>query len=340
MRAVVVHGANDIRVEERDPVGPGPNEVQVHIAYAGVCGSDLHYYREGKVGSFVVRHPLVVGHEVVGRVAVDGRAMTDPETALAPGTPVTIHPATLGEPLPGLEHRPSIWPGGRYLGSAATVPHTQGAMCDLFTARADQIRVLPEDLPLERAVLAEPLGVALHALNRAGGVAGRNVLVSGAGPIGLLTAGAAVALGAAEVTATDMLAEPLVLARGLGVTRTAQVGVDPIPERSFEIVIECSGAPAAFDQAVRSVANGGVVVQVGILPGEPRPYTLAEIISREIDVRGSYRFDNEIDQAVELLVVAPVLGQVVTHVFDVGDTVAAFDRALDSRASSKVVIRF
>jgi len=135
MRAVVVHGAKDVRVEEREPKAPGPQEVQVRIAYGGICGSDLHYYHEGKVGSFVVREPLVIGHEVVGRVVLDGRVASDADHALVSGTPVTIHPASPGHALAGIEHRPNIWPETRYLGSAATWPHTQGAMSDLFTAR-------------------------------------------------------------------------------------------------------------------------------------------------------------------------------------------------------------
>lgn len=339
MRAVVVHGAHDVRVEEREPVTPGPGEVQVRIAYGGVCGSDLSYYHKGRVGNFVVREPLVVGHEVVGTVLRDGRPADDPD-ALAPGTPVTLHPATPGTPRPGIEHRPSIWPGGRYLGSAATDPHTQGAMSDLFTARADQIRVLPADLPLERAVLAEPLGVALHAVRRAGGVEGRTVLVSGAGPVGLLAAGAAVALGARSVTVSDLLPEPLAIARELGAEHTVAIGTHEVPAEAFDVVLECSGAPQALTQAVRSAVRGGVVVQVGILPGEPAPVALAELVTREIDLRGAFRFDDEIDDAVRLLAATPALGAVVTHVLDAGDAVAAFELASDARASSKVVLRF
>ncbi|WP_298456765.1 zinc-binding dehydrogenase [uncultured Cellulomonas sp.] len=339
MRAVVVHGAQDVRVEERAPVPPGPGEVQVRIAYAGVCGSDLSYVHKGRVGSFVVREPLVVGHEVVGTVLADGRGADHPD-ALPAGTPVTIHPATPGTPRPGIEHRPSIWPGGRYLGSAATDPHTQGAMSDLFTARADQVRVLPPELPLERAVLAEPLGVALHAVRRAGGVQGRTVLVSGAGPVGLLAAGAAVALGARSVTVSDLLPEPLALARTLGAQHTVAIGDQAVPVEAFDVVLECSGAPQALTQAVRSAVRGGVVVQVGILPGEPAPVALADLVTREIDLRGAFRFDDEIDDAVRLLAATPALGAVVTHVLDADDAVAAFALASDARASSKVVLRF
>ena len=340
MRAVVVHGAKDVRIEEREPAVPGPGEIQVAITHAGVCGSDLHYYNEGKIGNFTVREPLVVGHEVSGRVAYDPRVETDPDHALAPGTPVTIHPGTNGTPVSGLEDRPSIWPGGRYLGSAATWPHTQGAMSDRFTCRVDQIRVLPAELPLERAVLAEPLGVALHAINRAGGVAGKRVLVSGAGPIGLLAAGAAVVLGASEVTITDMLTEPFAIARTLNVSRTLQIGVDEIPREAFDVVLECAGAPAALSQAVQSAARGGVIVQVGMLPGDARPVALSELISREIDLRGAFRFNDEIDDAVEMLAAHAALGTVVTDSFAASDAVAAFVRAADPTRSSKVILTF
>lgn len=340
MRAVVVHGARDVRVEKREPVAPGADEVQIKIAYGGVCGSDLSYYHKGRVGNFVVQEPLIVGHEVVGTVVLDGRATTDPEHALPPGTPVTIHPATPGTPLPGIEHRPSIWPGGRYLGSAATQPHTQGAMSDLFTARADQLRRIPSDLPLKRAVLAEPLGVALHALRRAGEIKGHRVLISGAGPVGLLAAGAAVTLGARSVVVSDLLANPLAIARTLGAHQTVQVGVEELPVEAFDVVLECSGAPVALTQAVQSCVRGGVVVQVGMLPGEPVPLALAELVSREIDLRGSFRFDDEIEEAVDMLASTPAFDAIVTHVFDAEDAVAAFEMASDARASSKVVLRF
>lgn len=340
MRAVVVHGANDIRIEERMPVPPRAGEIQLQIEFAGICGSDLHYFREGRVGAFEVREPLVVGHEVVGRVAADPRAELDPGSALQPGTPVAVHPATPGTPVAHLKDRMSIWPGGRYLGSAATFPHTQGAMSDLVTVRTDQVRVLPQDLPLSRAVLSEPLAVGLHAIRRAGGVAGKRVLVSGAGPIGLLAATACVIQGAEQVTVSDMLSEPLELAHELGVDRTIRIGSQDVPSQAFDVVLECAGAPAALGQAVQAVSRGGVVVQVGSLPAGAHPVDLSAIVSREIDIRGAFRFDDELDEAIVMLAERAAFAAIVTDVFDVTDALAAFERAGDPRASSKVVLRF
>lgn len=334
MTAVVVHGAGDLRVEQRPVPVPQLGEALVRAEYVGVCGSDLAYYRAGKVGAFEVREPLVVGHEVVGRVS------SDPSGAFAPGTAVAVHPATPGRRLPGLEERPNIWPQSRYLGSAATLPHTQGAMSEFFCVRDDQLRALPAGLPMERAVLAEPLGVALHAINRAGTVAGRDLLVSGAGPVGLLVAGAAKALGARRVAIVDLLEQPLERARTIGADEIYRSGRDALPEGGFEVVIECSGAPAALSTALEAAAWGATVVQVGILPGEPRPVALAPIISREIDLRGSFRFIDEIDAAIALLEKTPELGHVLSDVFPVAEAPAAFDRACDASASAKVAVHF
>ncbi len=334
MTAVVVHGAGDLRVEDRPVPTPQQGEVLVRTEYVGVCGSDLAYYRAGKVGAFAIREPLVVGHEVVGRVAYDRSGI------FAPGTPVAVHPATPGHRLPGQEGRPNIWPGSRYLGSAATLPHTQGAMSEFFCVRADQLRALPAELPTRRAVLAEPLGVALHAINRSGGVKGRQLLVSGAGPVGLLVAGAAKALGAGHVTVADLLDQPLARARQIGVDEVCRTDRDALPEGVFDIAIECSGAPAALSTALEATAWGGTVVQVGILPGEPRPVALAPLISREIDLRGSFRFIDEIDDAIDLLDRTPELGRVVSDVFPVSEARAAFDRACDAASSAKVAVRF
>ncbi|MFT9008814.1 MAG: zinc-binding dehydrogenase [Bifidobacterium sp.] len=337
MNAVVVRGAGDLQIEKRPIPIPHTGEVLIRVKYAGICGSDLHYYHEGSVGAFAIREPLVVGHEIVGTVERDTRSGAD---ALPHNTPVAIHPATPGMALPGLEDRPSIWPGSRYLGSAATQPHTQGGMSEFIVARSDQIRALPAGLPLRRAVLAEPLGVALHALHRGGGVRGKRVLVSGAGPVGLLAAGAAVALGASQVASSDVIPEPLARAAALGVTDTYLIdrnGGNP-PKQSFDLVIECSGSPSAVSTAIASAVPGGVVVQVGMLPAGLISADLSQLISREIDVRGAFRFNDEITEAVTLLASDDDLGQIVTDVFGLDEVVAAFDRAADAKASGKVVI--
>ena len=120
MKTLFIHGREDIRLEDVPTPEPGPGEVRLRIAYVGVCGSDLHYYFNGANGAFVVEEPMAPGHEVSGVVDLD------PSGKLASGTPVTVHPATFGEPIPGIEDKRHLFPGGSYLGSASTHPHTQG----------------------------------------------------------------------------------------------------------------------------------------------------------------------------------------------------------------------
>ena len=148
------------------------------------------------------------------------------------------------------------------------LPHTQGGFAEHIVVRQDQIRVLPTTLPLSRAVLAEPLAVGLHALNRAFGVGGAKVLVSGSGPIGILAAGAAKMAGAEEVWTTDLLEEPLKIALDVGVDRAVRIGADELPDQYFDVAIEASGAPVALGSVLAAVRRRGVMVQLGMFhPG-------------------------------------------------------------------------
>src|SRR3954451_18476820 len=166
MKALKIHGAGHMTTEEVPVPEPGVGEVRVRMQYGGICGSDLHYFFEGRNGEFEVLEPFTPGHEMSGVVDLD------PSGRLAAGTPVTIAPATYGTPEAGIEDRRHLWPGGTYLGSASTRPHTQGGMQEQLVVRRDMVRVLPPDLPLLRAALAEPLAVGLHGLTIAGGVTG------------------------------------------------------------------------------------------------------------------------------------------------------------------------
>ncbi len=194
--------------------------------------------------------------------------------------------------------------GGSYLGSASTWPHTQGAASEYLLVEADMVRVLPQELPVRRAVLAEPLAVALHALGKAGDVEGLEVLVTGSGPIGLMAVAAAVAAGA-RVTATDVLAGPLERAAALGAAATVDVSTEAVEANAYAVVLECSGVPVSISTALKAVRPGGTVVQVGMLPDDPRPVNLAPFISKEVRYLGAFRFRDEIDRAVQLLATTP-----------------------------------
>ncbi len=332
MKLLAIHGAEDIRWEDRPTPEPGEGEVRLRVRFVGICGSDLHYYFHGKNGEYAVREPLTPGHELSAEVDLD------PSGRLAPGTPVTVHPARFGPSVAGLEDRPHLRAGGDYLGSAAGFPHRQGGAAEMLLVEEYMIRVLPAGLSLERAALAEPLAVAIHAAGLAGDLRGTRALVIGAGPIGLLVVAAAVHAGAAVVGASDVRPEPLDRARALCATETFLVGTDAIDPESFDVVFECSGVGVALTQAVRAARRAGTIVQVGMLPDAEIGVNLAPMLAKELTLRGAFRFSTEIDDAIALLASTAALDAVVSHVIPATDAVAAFATARDSSASAKVLL--
>ncbi|WP_334151496.1 L-idonate 5-dehydrogenase [Microbacterium sp.] len=332
MKALAIHGKEDIRWEDREVPTPGDGEVRLRVNYVGICGSDLHYYFHGANGEYTIREPLTPGHELSGVVDLD------PSGRLAPGTPVTVHPARYGPSIPGLEDRPHLRPGGDYFGSAAANPHRQGGASEYLLVEEQMVRVLPESLPLERAALAEPLAVAIHAVSLAGDITGKRVLVIGAGPIGLLVVAAAVHAGAAVVGASDVRTEPLDRAQALGATEVSLVGRDTIENESYDVVLECSGVGVALTSAVRAARRAGTIVQVGMLPNADIGVNLAPMLAKELTIRGAFRFSTEIDDAVSMLAESDALDSVVSHVIPASDAVQAFELARDSSASAKVLL--
>jgi L-idonate 5-dehydrogenase len=339
MRSVVVHGPGDLRVDEvPDPV-PGEGEVLIAMEWGGICGSDISYWRHGASGTAVLRHPLVLGHEVAGHVAGLGPGVT----GLTAGRPVTVHPAQLvGDPvLPArITGRTNLHPHVRYFGSAAFDPHTDGGFSELKVVAAGQVRVLPAGVTTRQGALAEPLAVALHALSRAGDVRGREILVNGAGPIGSLVVAAAKYRGAAKVIAADIVDSALAVARAMGADEVRNVASgDPLPE-GVEVVFEASGAPAALGPVLRATARGGTLVQVGNLPGAAVSAALGDLVTREIAWLGSYRFVEEISDALAAMHDGLDVTPVITHTFELDQAAEAMTVAADpGGGSSKVMLR-
>lgn len=338
--AVVVHAAGDLRVEEVPLRAPAAHEAVVRIAYGGVCGSDLHYWTSGAVGESVLRDPMVLGHEVSGevlRAAADGSGPRE-------GVRVVVHPATPGDD--GVTRyppdRPNLSPRGTYLGSAAHHPHTDGAFARHVVLPARMLRALPDGVDLRTAALAEPAAVAWHGVARAGGVRGRRALVVGAGPVGALVVAVLARAGAAHVTAVDLHEEPLRVARAVGADAVLRADdAAGVAACQADVVVESSGHHLGLRSALAGAARGGRVVMLGLLPGGDQPVAIATATTRELELVGSFRFTDEIDDVVGALAdgsldVAPV----VTHVHDVEDAPAAFARALDSATSCKVLLRF
>ncbi len=337
---VVAHAKDDLRVESLTVPEPAPHQAIVDIAFGGICGSDLHYWTHGAAGESILTSPMLLGHEVVGTVRIAAADGSGPPN----GTPVAVHPATPG-PGDGSRYpqdRPNLSPGCTYLGSAARSPHTQGAFARTVVLDSRMLRTLPTGLSLRAAALVEPASVAWHAVSRAGDVRGKRVLVTGSGPIGLLIIAVLRRAGAAEIIATDMFESPLAIAIALGATRTlSATDSDAIAAVDADIAVESSGSYRGLASAVRGVTRGGRVVMVGLLPSGEQPALISLAITRELELVGSFRFIDEIDEVISALTDGSLfVDPVITHEFAIDDALAAFATAQDSARSGKVLLRF
>jgi L-idonate 5-dehydrogenase len=341
VKAVAVHGAHDLRVEDRPTPQPGPGEVLLSIEWGGVCGSDVAYYNHAASGTAVLKHPLVLGHEFAGTVIGLGPDVTDVQI----GERAAVYPPTLigdGKLPDRIAGRVNLYPNTRYYGSAATDPHTDGGFVEQKVVRADQLRRLPETVSTREGALAEPLGVAVHAVHRAQTVErieGRTILVNGSGPIGCLVVAVLKAYGAAEVIAADISDQSLAIAKQMGADRIVNSANEALPQ-DIELVFEASGAAAALGGVLHATARGGTLVQVGNLPATPVSAVLGDLVTREITWLGSFRFVDEMDDAIELMAKGLNLEPVMTHVFGIDDADEALRTAADrSTGSSKVMLK-
>ncbi|MGN7250017.1 L-idonate 5-dehydrogenase [Arthrobacter sp. SAFR-014] len=341
--AVVAHAKGDLRIDDVPLTAPGPDEAVVEVLYGGICGSDLHYWLHGAAGESILKAPLVLGHEISGRVV---RAAADGSGPGA-GTPVAVHPATPG-PGTGPDaprypaDRPNLSPGCTYLGSAARFPHTDGAFSRYVNLPVRMLRALPETLDLRTAALIEPASVAWHAVARAGDVAGKTALVIGSGPIGALVVAVLKRAGAARIVAVDMHAKPLEIATAVGADEVLNAADgEAIARVQADVVIESSGNHHGLASAIQGAARGGTVVMVGLLPTGAQPVLISLAITRELDLKGSFRFNDEIDEVITALADGTLtIDPVITHDYLVTDALEAFDTARNSAQSGKVLLNF
>lgn len=335
MLGAVCHGAKDLRVEAVELAELAPDEVLVSVAYGGICGSDMHYYHRGAVGDFALRQPMVLGHEISGKIVATGSAVT----GLKPGMPAALDPSRACLSCRNCRAgRSNLCLDMRFLGSAGRFPHVQGGFAQQLVLRQDQVIPVPESTDLLKLSVAEPLSVALHAIARAGNLAGKRVLVTGSGPIGLLTAGAARMAGAALVVSTDIEDAALAVAReGYGVDAAFNVRSDPQAlsrfsedADQFDVALEASGSAEALRSLFLAVRRGGRIVQLGMLPPGETGLPVNLLQTREIDLVGAFRAHDEFRLAVELIVsgrfdVSPIL----SGTFPLSRAQEAFEQAGD-----------
>lgn len=305
MQAGVLHGSRDVRMEEIPRPKVGSGQVLLRVRRAGICGSDIHYYVHGYCGRFVPTRPFVLGHEFVATVEEVG----DDDGSLDVGTRVAVNPATsCGHCEPCRAGRANLCGSVVMLGSASTVPPTDGAFAEYVVMPARQCFALPDSMPDADAAMLEPLGVALHAVRRAGPIAGTRVLVSGGGPIGLLTARAAGTLGAARV----VVSEPTEGRRRLAIELGADAVLNPAgddfvnsalaeSDGGFDVVFEASGAAAAVRSSIAVTRRGATIVQIGTVSGNDVSLPVNDLMVCELSLLGTFRYANEFSEALRLV---------------------------------------
>jgi L-idonate 5-dehydrogenase len=343
MKTLVCHAAKDLRIETTELPVLGDQQLLVRVAYGGICGSDLHYYQNGGFGTVRIKQPMALGHEFSGTVDAVGAQVT----AFKPGQRIAISPSRpcgqcrfcqLGQ------HNHCL--NMRFYGSAMPFPHIQGGFSEKLVIDASQAHPIADHLSLSEAALAEPLSVGLHPIQRAGGVLGKQVLVTGCGPIGSLLIGGLRRAGAARIVAVDIADLPLQCARNMGADETINLltqadGLDQYKadKGQFDAVFEASGSPAALRTALDVIAPRGVLVTVGL--GGDISLPMNQIVAKEIDLRGTFRFHPEFATSVQFLNERLINGKpVITSVLPMDRAVEAFELALDKRQSLKVQISF
>ena len=336
MLACRIHAKDDLRVEPQQLPAVGAREVLLKLGAGGICGSDLHYYFEGRNGSFVVREPLIPGHEASAVVAAVG----DGVTRVAVGDKIAVSPShACGRCDYCRSGREHLCENMRFLGSASVFPHAQGLFREFFVMGERQCYPVAGDVSLGELAFAEPLAVALHAVHRGGDLLGKSVLVTGAGTIGCLTILAARLAGAARVSVSDILDRPLEQGRAVGADAMLHAARDAEALRSpqFDVAFEVSGSLAALNTCVAAVKRGGVVVQVGTLPHEPLPFVVNDVMAKELDLRGAFRWGIEFDWAVRYLSTRRVdVRPLLSGQYPLAEAVAAFHAAADKNRSTKV----
>jgi L-idonate 5-dehydrogenase len=343
MEALVIHAPGDLRVEEIPTPDLGPDQLRVRVRCGGICGSDLHYFQHGGFGTVRIKEPMVLGHEVAGVIEAVGTAVgrfqAGDRIAVSPSRPCGLCRYC----QQGLQNHCLDM---RYYGSAMRTPHVQGAFRQQIVVDTSQAYELADNVSDGEGSMAEPLSVALHAVCRAGPLLGRNVLVTGCGPIGALLVIAARRAGASNIVVTDVSAAPLRSATKVGADLTINVAEQPdglgrftADKGSFDLLFEASGNERALRGAFDALRPRGVIVQVGL--GGEMTLPVNTIVTKEFDLRGAFRFHEEFETAVELLNKGLVdVKPLISATLPYRDAARAFALAADRSQAMKVLLDF
>ena len=333
-QAAVLYAPHDIRIEERPVPKPGPREVLIEIKAVGVCGSDVHYYEHGRIGSYVVRQPLILGHEASGIIVDVGEGVNKgrvgERVAIEPGIPDGVCEQCRSG-------RYNLCPNVRFFGT----PPIDGAFTNYVTIPESFAYKLPDQMSDEEGALIEPLSVGLWACRKAMLRGADHVLITGAGPVGVLALKVALALGATQITMTDVSPQRLEMGRKLGATRTVNVAETPLTNVGVEadVLIECSGNQKALMDGIRSLRPAGKAVAVGMNPGEEVSVPMSFLQNREITLTGTFRYANTYADAIALVATGHIdLKPIITGHYALEETEQALQATKNDPANIKSVV--
>ena len=325
MKAAVLHRPLDLRVEMVDVPRVRAKDVLIRMRRVGICGSDVHFYLRGKIGSFVVEKPLILGHECSGEVAEVGDEVANVKV----GQRVVVEPGfTCGVCEACRSGRYNLCPNVRFYGA----PPYDGAFAEYALASAENVYPIPDNMTYGEGAMIEPLAVGLMATKRGGVSIHDSVAIFGAGPIGLLALQATKSHGVIETFAIDVIDYRLDYALKLGaetvINASREDPVESIREktggRGVDVVIEASGAPKALQQALDAVKPGGRIVIIGYPPAEV-PIPIDKILIKELDILGVHRYANVFPAAIKLVSSGRInVKTLITHVFPLEKIVEGF----------------
>jgi L-iditol 2-dehydrogenase len=333
MRAAVLRKPGKVVIEDRPIPRAGAGQVVVRVRAVGVCGSDTHYYEHGRIGRFVVEAPLVLGHEAAGEVTDVGPGVT----RLVAGQRVSIEPGvpdlTCGQCLAG---RYNLCANMRFFGT----PPVDGAFAEYVVVHEAFAHPVPGSVGDHAAALLEPLSVGIWACMKARVTAGSRVLITGAGPIGLVSLQAALAFGATEVVVSDVNPVRLAVANELGATTVIDARETSVTDlhRRPEVLLECSGHPPAIGEAIRALDSAGRAVLVG-MSGDEILLPLSVIQERELEVTGTFRYAGTWPRAIALVASRRIdLDRLVTGTYRLDQAEEALTAGRRDQQSVKVVV--
>ncbi len=330
MKALVLREKNKLCIEDVRVDEPfTPEDVRIRITNVGICGSDVHYYLHGRIGDFVVRKPMILGHEASGVVLEVGRAVTH----LRPGDHVCMEP---GIPAPGsaatFAGAYNLDPDVRFWAT----PPIDGCMRETVVHPGRFTFRLPENVSLEEGALVEPVAIGVYSAHTAGIQPGDTALVFGAGTMGIVTTLAALASGCSRVVLADVKKKKLEIVRTSfpgnsicvpSAEEALDQAVSAIAPEGVDIVFEASGNPSVIGGFIRWLRPGGRAVMIG-MPPAPAPFDVVAAQAKEIRVMHIFRYRNMYPRTIKLISSGTLkVRPLITHFFDFKDALKAFEFA-------------